>query len=429
MSQQSAAPAQLVPAFMDQLAAEWNSAQVRWSLLREARVEGVVEGDIDVLVHPADLDQAVAIGRELGAARLVSQGRGSHTFLVAYSPVDRAWYEFDIVTEIAFGTWAEFPLMQAETLLASRQPVDGSRLFSLPAAERFWLNLLHCVLDKGYVSEHRAQVISSCARDHIDDALVGAAITGIVGPEPASNLASAGKASDWEALVAQAEALRVAFRTSSGATVSRRRRSGRIARALEKPVQWPSRRGLAVALLGPDGSGKSTLSGLIVGDYGFPIEEAYFGLWKSMDSGSRVRQLIAVPLRPFRALGLYLNALSVRWQGRSIVFDRYSLDARLPAAPPYAGLKDVYMWVVGHSCPNPDAVVLLDVPAEVMFARKGEMDVERLDKMRQDYAALAEKLRTPTLVVDGTQRPEAVAAQVVEFVWTLQRARLDRLAR
>ncbi len=119
----------------------------------------------------------------------------------------------------------------------------------------------------------------------------------------------------------------------------------------------------------------------------------------------------------------------LRWSGRTVVFDRYALDARLPAQPPRAGLKNAYLWVVGRSCPGPDAVVLLDVPAEVMFARKGEMGVERLEGMRQDYAALASRLKKPTLTVDGTHEVEDVTARVVEFMWSLHRTRLDRGAR
>jgi thymidylate kinase len=69
--------------------------------------------------------------------------------------------------------------------------------------------------------------------------------------------------------------------------------------------------------------------------------------------------------------------------------------------------------------PRPDLVVLLDAPAEVLHARKGEGSIEALEARRQEYLGQAGLFRR-FVVVDASQPTETVAADVrariVEFV-------------
>jgi thymidylate kinase len=60
-------------------------------------------------------------------------------------------------------------------------------------------------------------------------------------------------------------------------------------------------------------------------------------------------------------------------------------------------------------------VILLDAPAEVLFARKGEGTIESLEQMRQDLHALAPHV--PRFhVVDATQPIEAVTDAVIAAI-------------
>ncbi len=62
------------------------------------------------------------------------------------------------------------------------------------------------------------------------------------------------------------------------------------------------------------------------------------------------------------------------------------------------------------------AGVLIDVPGQTLFDRKGEHSVELLEKRRQRYLMLAEQLRD-VIVVDGTRTPEQVRRTVTAAIW------------
>jgi len=77
--------------------------------------------------------------------------------------------------------------------------------------------------------------------------------------------------------------------------------------------------------------------------------------------------------------------------------------------------------LLSHSCAKPDTFVVLDAPGEVMFARKGEHDVETLEERRQRYLDLQD--RYPNVaVVDATQSADDVLRDVSALIWSLYSA-------
>jgi thymidylate kinase len=100
-----------------------------------------------------------------------------------------------------------------------------------------------------------------------------------------------------------------------------------------------------------------------------------------------------------------------------VIFDRYVYDALIAAHQSPGLLKRLYMLVLGHSCPAPDLVLVLDAPGEVMFARKGEDSPEILEKQRQGLLSL--RNHVPRLqVVDATRTEAEVRADVLGRVWS-----------
>jgi len=95
-----------------------------------------------------------------------------------------------------------------------------------------------------------------------------------------------------------------------------------------------------------------------------------------------------------------------------VVFDRYVYDALIAAQRSNGLPKWLYMWVLGHACPAPDLVLVLDAPGEVMYARKGEESPEVLETQRQGLLALCG--RVPHVqVVDATRDKAAVRADIL----------------
>jgi thymidylate kinase len=183
-------------------------------------------------------------------------------------------------------------------------------------------------------------------------------------------------------------------------------------------------RGLTVALLGPDGVGKSTLLAGLATAYPLAIRQIYMGMWQGAGQPgyTRLDAVRAILVRPFRVWWRVACGAVHVVRGRVVVFDRYTYDALLPVTGSWPLLKRPYFWVLAHLAPRPDLVLVLDLPGEVAFARKGESTPARLEAVRQGFLALVPRLGAE--VVDAAAPPEQVRADVVARIWRRHRARL-----
>ncbi len=174
-------------------------------------------------------------------------------------------------------------------------------------------------------------------------------------------------------------------------------------------------RGLSVALLGPDGAGKSTLAAGIQQSFQVPARVLYMGL--GGDSQVSPAWLLRLG-RAGRLLTLWVRYLNARYdqaRGRLVIFDRYTYDALLTPSEGLTRLSRLSRWVRAHACPPPDLAVLLDVPGDVMYQRKGEHSPAHLEAERQRFLALRERI-PQMVVVDGTRAAETVRADVIEQI-------------
>ena len=217
---------------------------------------------------------------------------------------------------------------------------------------------------------------------------------------------------------------------------------------------------ISVALIGPDGAGKTTVARMIEKSFPVPIKYLYMGVsvessnialpttrvveyfkrLRRKKQGVTVAKNVVPPnsaLRSkhkksgLRAMLRLTNRLAEEWyrqylswnyrrQGHVVVYDRhYKFDFELDKA----GLPDekksftdwLHRWFLANVYPTPDMVIYLDAPAEVLFARKGEFTLEWLDSRRQAFIAQGKK--TPNFFqIDATQPLEEVFASVTERI-------------
>ncbi len=176
-------------------------------------------------------------------------------------------------------------------------------------------------------------------------------------------------------------------------------------------VLWIGRfrpRGITVALLGPDGAGKSTLAAAISRETGHPAKQLYLGLWAdSYLARFRFAPWLGIVLRPLFAWRAFLLGQIHRAFGHTVIFDRYTYDAFVALEPGGFSLRRAYFWLIAHSCPGPDLVLVLDSPSDVMFGRKGESTLPRLEEERTRYRALVDRLPNARLV-DSSREPGIV---------------------
>jgi thymidylate kinase len=404
--------------FLQRVLARLDDVPVRWCLLRGDA--GDLPGqDVDLLVARPDLPRAVTALKRCGMVPLAAYGRASHRFFLGFDPGTSSWLELDVVTELAYGPHFCVRTRAEDDCLAARRR-DGTAWF-LDRDDEFWALVLHCVLDKRVIGERHAERLGRLAGSaSLQSPLVRA------WPEQTDRFAAllaAARAGDWAAVVQQRDPLISNWRRTHRLEATARFVRGALLRAAERPLQAWSRRGASVALLGPDGAGKSTVADGIEARFHFPVRRVYMGLWARSESLSgRHRVVLEVVLRPLVIWRRYLGSLCHRARGHLVVFDRYVYDAMLPPTGALVRLKRPYFWLLSRLCPAPDLVLVLDVPGRVMHARKAEHDAERLEAEREQFLRLLRRLPNAERV-DADRPPEVLLTDILDRIWRRYAAR------
>jgi thymidylate kinase len=288
----------------------------------------------------------------------------------------------------------------------------GSRL---APDDGFWLLLLHDLLDRGGIPDHHADQLARLARPAPDvraEGQIGMAIDALAGAGTAAELIALVGSGDRPATLAAGHRLGRRWARVDRAGTLRRRASESILRRLRKPFTALRRPGIGVTILGPDGAGKSSLAEALRTGFPVPTRTIYLGLYGAGLAGGGPFGLLHRLGRLWRG---WLIGRWHRWRGRLVVYDRHALDARIPGS--HSGARSRFRrWILAHAIPSPELIVVLDAPAEVLFARKGEHDIATLEAQRAGYAEIARGFAGAQLV-DAARDADVVRRDVTGRTW------------
>jgi thymidylate kinase len=374
---------------------------------------------VDLLIHSADMATAARVLARLGFARLPRGHRGVH--FLGHDESAGDWLWLHLVQELTFGPHRGLRTAAAEACLA--RCAQGV-LPVLAPSDEFWVTLLHRMLDRGSLAaSHRDRLAALRPSARAEGELpVSLARVLPAGWTPARVLETV-EAGDWTTLEALGR--------DAGRLCERRARREvgpwfvAAVRKLEARMHAArGMRGVGVALLGPDGAGKSTLASGLERTFPLPVRHVYMGLTGGMlhrVDKLRIPGLVRV-LRLLVIWSRYLRAQYHLARGRLVVFDRYIYDSEVPTPYPLGPSARAARWIDGHACPGPDVVVILDAPGSVMHRRKGEYDPVMLEQWRRHF--LAVRRRVPDAeIVDASRGPELVLRDVSARVWRRYRKR------
>ena len=396
----------------DEAARALTAATVRWCRLRE---RGATSED-DLLVDPADMSTARRALADAGWRERRHPGHGSHRAFHHFDPTTGRWSKLDVVTALDFGRWQEWSSGLAAGCLARSREDGGGR--SLAEDDAFWTLLLHELLDRPGTAPRRIDRLRQLAAGAHDDGPPALAIGRWLprGWTSASVIAAA-EAGEPEALVRLGNALSRRLGRRPGAVA--RRMVARFLRWLDHRDPPFVRAGRTVAMLGPDGAGKSALVGLVGAGGPMPVRSVYLGLYGGSRARQRARGLPGVGLA--RRLTAMWRGWLIGWwharRGRLVLFDRHPYDARLDDARTQSLAGRVRRAVLGHALPAPDAVIILDAPADVLYERKPEHPLDRIETQRRRYLALSAEL-AGARVVDASAPLDEVARTITAIAWS-----------
>ncbi len=401
--------------------------------------------EVDLLVAAAHLPRLREMLQAAGFVALPAWGHAPHHFFLAYSPAAGEWLKLDVVTELRYGKPVRHLAVDlAQSCLQHRQAQPP--LYVLAPEDEFLTLVLHCLLDKAGFREARRRRLTAlfdqiagdeARRRRLEQQVHNHLAPCLTWP----HLSRAAASDDWPALLSARRRLARQLWRKQPAAALGRNLSARLLRRLRFVLHALRQPGISVALLAPDGAGKSTLAAALQRDYGLRAQLLYMGTNVQASTVGlpttrwlHRRQKAARPagrrllLKPAGFVNRMLEqwyrfgyAHFQKWRGRIVVFDRFVYDAWV-ARPATTLRQRIRRALLNLGWPTPDLIILLDAPGELLYRRKGEHSPAWLEQQRQGYLSLQHSL--PQMVVVEASRPaRAVQREVTALIWECYRRR------
>ena len=318
-------------------------------------------------------------------------------------------------------------LAASDILMQRRLVADdagGTRRFYVPPPHMQFIYYLLKKVDKRSLDDDHGQYLSDLWQEDPDGASSQIRRFWRV-PGDVELFARAAAANQWHPVRSALPQLREALHRSVPFSIP-----GVLAELRRRAARMLHPTGFMVAVLGPDGSGKSSVIERVLVDLA-PVfrNTRYMHLRPRLigaggGSIGAVTNPHALPVRGGVAswaklayfisdytLGFVLRVWPLMARSTLVAFDRYYHDLLVdPERYRYGGSMTLARWSA-KCVPSPDMWVLLHAPADVLQARKREVPVDETERQRRAYFELLNRLPNAT-VVDASQNIAQVATEV-----------------
>jgi thymidylate kinase len=387
--------------FLSTLFSALDSTQARYCVLHSwERLPQELSSDLDIAVHPQDARKLASVfrllqGKGYAPAQAINYFVGAYCFRFF-------WFEGltinSLAVDVIFKRQRSAFIAPSVELLVSDRRRHG--MFWIPACESEFTFLLARKTWKGVAPDQQAQRLKTLVKElgrpaserlakelflgRLNVRVVEACANGCLNP-----LLAQIKRQAWKTTL-----MRSPLRLMVGLLFDVMRRFRR----------WSQPTGLLVAVMGPDGAGKSTLVSHLVQALGPSFQHYRLFHWRPMLLWRRktkcdttrphslpphgrwwsIARLFAHLLDYWLGYWLVIRPLLAR--NGFVIFDRYFDDVLIdPKRYRYGGP----LWlarIMRSVIPKPDLVLVLDASEEILLSRKQEVVPEEIQRQRRLYA-------------------------------------------
>lgn len=211
--------------------------------------------------------------------------------------------------------------------------------------------------------------------------------------------------------------------------------------------------GMSIAILSPDGGGKSTvineISDRVSGSFhGIDVRYIRPRLFKNLgrynvinptkeeksnpnphdkELHNPVKSLIRFLFYNLDyQLGTIFDVKLQKVRKKLVIYDRYYYDYYVDMKRYQYNLPKWLPKVFEFSIPKPDLIFILDAPAEILYERKQELTLDELKRQREEYKKIANKMKN-AIIIDASNSIEKVVEEITTDILLKKQEQTSRI--